>query len=63
MKFLADMIEETDWFINDFQIAFKELHDDGRVKNIDAVNIERRRSHFVNYKNNDNKGEFLKMIK
>ncbi|KKM99454.1 hypothetical protein LCGC14_1147640, partial [marine sediment metagenome] len=27
----ADMLEETDWFINDFQIAFKELHDEGKV--------------------------------
>ncbi len=59
----ADMLEETDWFISDFQIAFKELHDEGKAENIDAKNIERRKTLFVNYKNNDNKGESLKKIK
>jgi len=32
---LADMIEETDWFVMDFQNAFKELENDGRVENLD----------------------------
>ena len=59
----ADMIEETDWFINDFQMAVKELHDEGKVINTDAKNIERRQTLFVNYKANANKGEFLKKIK
>jgi len=59
----ADMIEETDWFISDFQIAFKELYDECNVENLDAENMERRKTLFVNYKNNDNKGEFLKKIK
>lgn len=58
----ADMIEETDWFINDFQVAFRELHDEGKVENIDAKNIERRQTLFVNYKANKNQGEFLKRI-
>ena len=59
----ADMIEETDWFISDFQIAFKELHDEGKVENLDAKNIERRKTFFVNYKANYNQGESLKKIK
>ncbi len=59
----ADMIEETDWFINDFQVAFRKLHDEGRVKNLDAENMKRRKTLFVNYKANDNNGEFLKKIK
>ncbi len=59
---LADMIEETDWFISDFQIAFKELHDEGKVKNLDAKNIERRKTLFVKYKANYNRGELLKRI-
>jgi three-Cys-motif partner protein len=59
----ADMLEETDWFINDFQIAFKELHDEGKVKNIDAKNMERRRTHFVKFTANNNQGESLKKVK
>jgi len=55
----ADMIEETDWFISDFQVAFKELLDEGKVKNIDAKNMERRKTLFVNY----NQGESLMKIK
>jgi three-Cys-motif partner protein len=58
----ADMIEETDWFINDFQVAFKELHDEGKTENLEAKNIERRQTLFVNYKANKNRGEFLKRI-
>ncbi|MFQ5685823.1 MAG: three-Cys-motif partner protein TcmP [Candidatus Scalindua sp.] len=58
----ADMIEETDWFINDFQIAFKELHDEGKVENLDAENMERRKTLFVNYKADYNRGELLKRI-
>ncbi len=58
----ADMIEETDWFINDFQVAFKELHDEGKAENLDAKNIERRQTLFVNYKANKNRGELLKRI-
>ncbi len=58
----ADMIEETDWFICDFQIAFKELLDEGKAKNLDAKNIEMRQKLFVNYKANKNRGEFLERI-
>ncbi len=63
VKAMADMIEETDWFISDFQIAFKELLDEGKVENIDAKNIERRKTLFVNYKANYNQGESLMKIK
>ena len=33
---LSDMLEETGWFISDFQQAFKELEKDDKVKNLDA---------------------------
>jgi len=33
---LADMMEETGWFANDFQQAFKELEKDDKLKNLDA---------------------------
>lgn len=33
---LADMLEETNWFITDFQNAFKELEKEGRVENLNA---------------------------
>ena len=59
----ADMIEETDWFINDFQIAFKELLDESKVKNLDAENIERRWAHFEKFKASNNHGESLMKIK
>ena len=36
---LADMLEETGWFINDFQEAFKELEKDDKVKNLDAKRV------------------------
>jgi len=60
---LADMIEETDWFINDFQIAFKELLDEGKVENLDAENIKKRKTHFVKFTANNSNGESLKKIK
>ena len=34
---LADMLEETDWFVMDFQNAFKELENEGLVKNLDKL--------------------------
>ena len=36
---LADMLEETDWFISHFQAAFKELQKEGKVRNIDSARI------------------------
>jgi len=53
---LADMLEETGWFISDFQKAFNELISEGQVKNLDA---SRKRSvHAVHF----DKGEFLKRL-
>lgn len=34
---LADMLEETGWFISDFQKAFNELVSEGKVVNVDAT--------------------------
>lgn len=45
---LADMLEETGWQISDFQKAFKQLLDAGKVENIDAP--RRRPKHFVHFK-------------
>jgi len=53
---LADMLEETDWFISDLQKAFAELQDEGKVKNIDAK--QKRPKHAVNFGN----GERLQRI-
>jgi hypothetical protein len=36
---------------------------EGRVKNLGAENMKKRKTLFVNYKANDNNGEFLKKIK
>jgi three-Cys-motif partner protein len=58
----ADMLEETDWFISDLQIAFKELLDEGKAENLDAENIKMRQAHFVKYTANNNRGELLKRI-
>jgi hypothetical protein len=33
---LSEMLEDTGWFISDFQTAFRELEEEGRVKNLDA---------------------------
>ena len=48
---LADMLEETNWFTNDFQLAFKELEDDGEVKNLDSTG--RRTKHFIHFDKNE----------
>jgi len=54
---LADMLEETGWFISDFQMAFGELENEGKVKNLDRK--EKPRSKFVHF---EKKGERLKKI-
>ena len=53
---LADMLEDTDWFISDFQKAFKVLENEGKVKNIDAKRV--RPKNAVNFNN----GEYLKRL-
>jgi three-Cys-motif partner protein len=44
---LADMLEGTDWQISDFQRAFKQLLDAGKVENVDARG--KRTRHFVHF--------------
>ena len=53
---LADMLEETNWFANDFQIAFNELIDEGKVRNLSAK--RRRPVNAVHFE----KGELLERI-
>ena len=50
---LADMLEETGWFISDFQETFRGLENENRAKNLDA-----KRKRTVNVVNFD-KGESL----
>jgi hypothetical protein len=54
---LADMLEETDWFIGDIQSAFGELEEEGKVRNIDSKG--KRRTNFVHFEENKGKGEQL----
>ncbi len=49
---LADMLEETGWFISDFQNAFRELENEGKVKNLDAK--RGRPVHAVNFEKEEN---------
>lgn len=56
------MLEESGWFMGDFQRAFGELVKDSKARNIDD-DKGRRRSQFVHYKENSGKGERLVKIK
>jgi len=58
---LADMLEETGWFVSNFQSAFKELEIEGKVKNCDS--IKKRPKNVVNFLANNNLGEYLMRIK
>ena len=53
---LADMLEETGWFVIDFQKAFNELISEGKVKNLDAP--RKRPVHAVHFE----KGELLRRL-
>jgi len=53
---LADMLEETGWFISDFQSAFKKLQEENKAKNLDACKT--RRVKVVNFE----KGEHLQKL-
>lgn len=44
---LADMLEETGWLIGDFQAAFADLLDEGKVENLDAAG--KRSKHPVHF--------------
>lgn len=54
---LADMLEETGWFENDFQAAFGELEKEKRVRNLDTTG--KRRTKFVHFTENSDRGERL----
>lgn len=54
---LADMLEETGWFESDLQAAFGELEREEKVKNLEATG--KRRTKFVHFTENQNKGERL----
>ena len=53
----ADMMEETGWFMNDFQRAFLELEREGKVKNLASTGM--RTENIVHYWANGNRGELL----
>lgn len=57
---LADMLEETGWFESDLQKAIGELLSEGKVENLDAAG--KRRSKFVHFDENRNKGERLRKL-
>jgi len=53
---LADMLEETGWFVRDFQQAFNELIDEGKAKNLNSP--RKRLVHAVHF----DKGESLMKV-
>jgi len=53
----ADMLEETGWFMDDFQKAFLELEREGKVRNLASTGM--RTGDPVRYWANGNRGEFL----
>ncbi|MEE8399172.1 MAG: hypothetical protein V3S89_09210, partial [Desulfobacterales bacterium] len=58
---LADMLEETDWFISHFQAAFRELQREGKVRNVDSARI--RPKNVVHFHANKHAGELLEKVK
>jgi predicted ester cyclase len=57
----ADMLEETRWYIIDFQKAFNGLLSEGKVKNLSST--RKRPVHAIHFKANYGKGEFLIKVK
>ena len=57
----ADMLEETRWYIIDFQKAFNDLLSEGKVKNLSST--RKRPVHAIHFKDNYGKGEFLIKVK
>ena len=56
----ADMLEETGWFMEDFQKAFLELEREGKVKNLASTGM--RTENPVRYWANGNRGEVLEKV-
>ena len=54
---LADMLEETGWFVSDFQKAFRQLQLRKMVANLDSKS--KRTKRFVHFEANRNQGENL----
>lgn len=59
---LADMLEETGWFESNFQEAFHELQNEGKVKNHDDAEKSKRRKKFIHFDANRNCGERLTKV-
>jgi hypothetical protein len=53
----ADMLEETGWFVDDFQRAFLDLEREGKVRNLASTGM--RAENAVRYWTNGNRGELL----
>jgi three-Cys-motif partner protein len=53
----ADMLEETGWFVDDFQKAFLELEREGKVRNLASTGT--RTENAIHYWANGNRGELL----
>jgi three-Cys-motif partner protein len=60
-KELADMLEETGWFIGDFQKGFNALIKGGKAQNQDAT--RNRPVHAVHFEKDLGRGEHLKKVK
>ena len=56
----ADMLEETGWFMEDFQKAFLELEREGKVRNLASTG--KRAENPVRYWVNGNRGELLEKL-
>jgi three-Cys-motif partner protein len=56
----ADMLEETGWFMDDFQKAFLELEREGKVRNLASTGM--RTGDPVRYWANGNRGEFVEKM-
>jgi hypothetical protein len=54
------MLEETEWFMEDFQKAFLELEREGKVKNLASTGM--RTENPVRYWVNGNRGELLARV-
>lgn len=57
---LAEMLEEMCCFVSDFQSAFQELQDEGKVRNLEAK--RKRPVNAVRFNGNNGKGEFLEKV-
>ncbi len=56
----ADMLEQTGWFLDDFQRAFSELEREGKVRNLASTGM--RTGNPVRYWANGNRGEVLEKL-